>query len=284
MDWPWVCTLRTRTGPGRPGRSETEASGSTVPESRVPVTTVPKPLRVKARSMGRNSGPSAGRRWTDAEALACARRDWNHLRRLQHAAGDHRGQVGVEEAPPVLAQPREEVGLAEGDDSRPDAEQLADVEVLAGLGHDALVGGDDQDGQIHPAGTGGHGLHEALVAGHVHHPGNRSIGQGEVGEAQLEGDAPPLLLRQPVGVDAGEGLHQRGLAVVDVPGGADDHVECLDRCAVSQARRQRPKRDGAHEERAAEACPSARRAAQGWSLRQREDRPSQRSVHADRGI
>ena len=35
---------------------------------------------------------------------------------------------------------------------------------------------------------------------------------------------PALLLRQAVGVDAGESLHQRGLAVVDVAGGSDDHV------------------------------------------------------------
>ena len=43
-----------------------------------------------------------------------------------------------------------------------------------------------------------------------------------MGKAHVNGDAAPLLFRQAIGVDAGKGLYQRGLAVVDVPGGADD--------------------------------------------------------------
>ena len=41
-------------------------------------------------------------------------------------------------------------------------------------------------------------------------------------EADVDGDAAALLFFQAVGVDAGKGLDQRGLAVIDVPGGADD--------------------------------------------------------------
>ncbi len=41
-------------------------------------------------------------------------------------------------------------------------------------------------------------------------------------EAQVDGHAALLLFPEPVGVDAGERLHQCGLAVVDVPGGAYD--------------------------------------------------------------
>ncbi len=44
------------------------------------------------------------------------------------------------------------------------------------------------------------------------------------GEAEVDGDAARLLLRQAVGVDAGQGPDQRGLAVIDVAGGADDDV------------------------------------------------------------
>ena len=44
-----------------------------------------------------------------------------------------------------------------------------------------------------------------------------------VGVAEVDGDAARLLLRQAVGIHAGEGAHQGGLAVVDVAGGADDH-------------------------------------------------------------
>ena len=45
-----------------------------------------------------------------------------------------------------------------------------------------------------------------------------------MGEAEVDGDAAALLLFEAVGVDAGEGLDQRGLAVIDVAGGADDDV------------------------------------------------------------
>jgi hypothetical protein len=43
----------------------------------------------------------------------------------------------------------------------------------------------------------------------------------EVSEANVDGDSAALLFFQAVGIDAGEGLDQRGLAVVNVSGGAD---------------------------------------------------------------
>ncbi len=46
--------------------------------------------------------------------------------------------------------------------------------------------------------------------------------QLEVRESDINGDASPLLFGEPIGVDAGERFHERGLSVVDVPGGADD--------------------------------------------------------------
>ena len=45
-----------------------------------------------------------------------------------------------------------------------DLEQLADLQVLPGLGHDAFVRGDDQGHQVHAGGAGHHVAHEALVA------------------------------------------------------------------------------------------------------------------------
>src|SRR5690606_28252704 len=44
----------------------------------------------------------------------------------------------------------------------------------------------------------------------------------EVSEAEVERDAAPLFLGQAVAVDAGQRPEQRGLAVIDVPGGADE--------------------------------------------------------------
>ena len=43
-----------------------------------------------------------------------------------------------------------------------------------------------------------------------------------MGEAQLNGDAAPLLFAEAVAVYSGEGSHQRSLAVVDMPGGTHD--------------------------------------------------------------
>ena len=94
--------------------------------------------------------------------------------------------------------------------------------MLPGLGHDAFVGGDDQGHQVDPPGAGHHVPDEFLVAGHVHDPQEHPGRQREVGKPQLDGDAPLLFFLQPVGIDAGERLNQRRLAVVDVPGGAED--------------------------------------------------------------
>ena len=64
-------------------------------------------------------------------------------------------------------------------------------------------------------------MHEALVTGHVDERRSASVALLEVREAEIDGDAAPLLLGQAIAVDAGERLDQRRLAVVDVAGGAD---------------------------------------------------------------
>ena len=46
----------------------------------------------------------------------------------------------------------------------------------------------------------------------------------EMSEAEIDGDAAALLFGQPVRVDSGESADQRGLAVVDVTGGAYDNI------------------------------------------------------------
>ena len=99
-------------------------------------------------------------------------------------------------------------------------EQLDDAQVLARLGHDPVVGRHHQQKEVDAGGAGHHGLDETLVTGHVHDAQPAAAGEGQLGEAQLDADAPLLLLLEPVGVAAGEGLDERGLAVVDVSGGA----------------------------------------------------------------
>ena len=67
-----------------------------------------------------------------------------------------------------------------------------------------------------------------------------------VGEPEFDADAPRLFFLQPIRVNARERTHQRALAVVDVPGRADDEAGHRDflRCARSRlpgraARRRR---------------------------------------------
>ncbi len=108
------------------------------------------------------------------------------------------------------------VGLGEDHQALLDLEQLADFQVLPGLGHDAFVRGDDQGHQVHAGGAGHHVAHEALVARHVDDPQVLAVGQDQVGEAQLNGDAPELFLLQTVRIVAGQGLDEGAFAVIDV--------------------------------------------------------------------
>jgi hypothetical protein len=193
----------------------------------VPVTTVPKPRSVNTRSIGTRKRPVPGR--GAARPAARSPRSRRQPRRSgpdrqprrvgQEGPGERGGQLVVEHRQPVVV---DQVALGDDHQAAAHAEQLAHVEVLAGLGHDALVGRHHQQHQIEAGRAGHHRADESLVAGHVDHRDPRAAGQIEVREAQLGGDAARLLDRQPIGVDAGQRVDQRGLAVVDVAGGADD--------------------------------------------------------------
>ena len=51
-----------------------------------------------------------------------------------------------------------------------------------------------------------------------------AVGQAGVREAEIDRQPAALFLGQPVGIDTGQGAHQRGLAVVDMAGGREDHA------------------------------------------------------------
>ena len=55
-------------------------------------------------------------------------------------------------------------------------------------------------------------------------PRTLAAGERQMGKSQFDGDPALLLLLQTVGIDAGEGLDESGLAVVDMARGADDQV------------------------------------------------------------
>ena len=86
----------------------------------------------------------------------------------------------------------------------------------AGLRRPAVVGGDHDQRRGHRADPGQHVADEPLVPGHVDEREPPARRQRRPGEAEVDGEPAPALLRPPVGLHAGERAHQRGLAVVDV--------------------------------------------------------------------
>ncbi len=117
----------------------------------------------------------------------------------------------------------DEIALGQGDDAVTQTEQAKDFQMFARLRHDGIVGRHHEDGQVDAGGAGQHVLDETLVAGHID-DAEAEGRQIEDGEADIDGDAAGLLFRQTIAVDAGQGLDERGFAVVDVSGGAEDQV------------------------------------------------------------
>ncbi len=88
----------------------------------------------------------------------------------------------------------DEVALGQGDDAVSQSEQAQDLQVLARLRHDRVVGRHHEHGQVDAGGAGQHVLDETLVAGHVH-DAEAEGRQIEDGEADVDGDAAGLLFR-----------------------------------------------------------------------------------------
>ena len=93
--------------------------------------------------------------------------------------------------------------------------------MFARLRHHAFIGGDHQRDHVDAVRARQHVLDEALMPGHID-KADAHVAQIEIGKANVDGDAAPLLFRQTIGVDAGQRAHQRRLAVIDVTGRADD--------------------------------------------------------------
>ncbi len=94
--------------------------------------------------------------------------------------------------------------------------------MFPGLGHDALIGRHHQEDQVHSRGTRQHVPDEPFVAGNIDNAEENVFPGLVLGEPEVHGDPAFLLLLQPVGIHPREGLHQSCLAMVDVPGRAQD--------------------------------------------------------------
>ena len=114
--------------------------------------------------------------------------------------------------------------------------------MFARLRHDGIIGRYDEHCQVDARGAGQHVLDEALVARHVNEAQPDVRSELKVGEADIDGDAAALLFLQAVGVDPGQGFDERGLAVIDVAGRADE--KALHAARICRAR-DSTSRDGA---------------------------------------
>ena len=199
----------------RPGDHRAEALDGEHPVDREPRELIGRAGRDPGREL-------AERRSELGETGARLGGDREHGRPLEKRAAYEARHVVLHELEPVRL---DEIALRQHHDPGADVEQRADREVFPRLRHHALVRRDDEHREVDAADARQHVLHEALVAGDVDDL-DREAGLLEEREPQIDGDAPRLLLGQAIRVDSGEGLHEGGLAVVDVAGGADHDVPC----------------------------------------------------------
>ena len=117
-----------------------------------------------------------------------------------------------------------QITLGQHHDAVPHVQHPQDVHMFAGLGLHGVVRCDDQHGQVHARGTGKHLTYEAFVTWNVD-DAQAIIPEDQLGESQLNRNAPPLLLGKPVRISSGKRLHEGGLAVVDMTSRSEDQIE-----------------------------------------------------------
>ena len=160
------------------------------------------------------------------------RRDGHHRPSRQRRRPEQVGERGSELGLPPGGRPlivrgpaagdREQVGLGDGHDAVAHPQQVEDLNVLHGLGADPVVGGDHEEARVALAGADQHVADEPVVARDVDEVDLRPVGERQPGVADVDRHAARPLLGEAVGVDPRERAQERRLAVVDVPGGAED--------------------------------------------------------------
>ena len=110
-----------------------------------------------------------------------------------------------------------QVDLVQGDHDR-DLGRLGVGDGLDGLGHDAVIGGHDQDHDVRHVGSAGPHGGEGLVAGRVDERDRLAVVLNLVGADVLR-DAAALALHD---IGLADAVQQRGLAMVDVAQDRDD--------------------------------------------------------------
>ncbi|MNJ48506.1 hypothetical protein D3C77_437010 [compost metagenome] len=123
------------------------------------------------------------------------------------------------------------IALADSHQQPGDTQQLNNRQVFAGLRHHPVIRGHHQHHQIDTLGTGQHVVDKPLVARYVDETGQRCPRlQAGIAIAQVDGHAPFALFPALIPRLAGQRFKQGGLAMVDVPCRADDHLIVSSNC------------------------------------------------------
>ncbi len=96
--------------------------------------------------------------------------------------------------------------------------------MFPGLGHNPFICRHHQQGQVNAASAREHVVNKFFMPRHINDACLATIGQRQVGEAQVNGDAPALLFFQAVSVAAGECADETGFAMVHMAGCSDDNM------------------------------------------------------------
>ncbi len=159
------------------------------------------------------------------KALACGGRDFVDRRPFQAAAIEQGGDLATQACNTlsILA-----VTLGDDDSAARKPQQAQHRQMLARLRHHAIVGRDQQQRMVDTRSAGEHRMHKSFVTRDIDEA-DAFIEPGHIEKriAQLDADATLFFFRQAVRVDTGQGTHERGLAVIDVPRRADDHFYLL---------------------------------------------------------
>ena len=212
------------------GVTFTSSPTFTSPANTVPVTTVPAPPSVKQRSTASlNPAPRAGLLMIlPLREIPCRPErpspvtlDTGKIGASRRNVGATSARISCSHSARRAASTRSILVIATAPSRTPRSCTISRCSTVCGIGPSSAA--TTSSTKSMPVAPDDHVVDEPLVAGHVDEAEHAAVRQRQVGVAELDRDAARLLLLQAVGVDAGERLHQRGLAVVDVACGADDH-------------------------------------------------------------
>ncbi len=196
--------------PGRRNRkSVADPDGTCEDGSR---TTVPAPGNEKLRSTAKRKRPPRGALRQAQRSLDETR--FQHVQPLPANDGDRHdlcarkarlreqaAKFGANSGDPFGANP---IAFTQRDDAPPDAEQIDDLQVLAGLWHRPVIRSDDQQHEVYPGRSRQHVVNKAFVTGDIHKTQCLGVRHRTISEAEIDRNAARLFRRQSVRIDAGQ--------------------------------------------------------------------------------